>query len=104
MIERRVYFNEIRNIITTKGVSDWEYIVRETKKLYNKDISSALPIFLTPNDFKKTNKYFDHGLIFLEWFKYGKIPVLMIESTDELEKELGAALTFEFLNSSHFIK
>lgn len=104
MIERQVTFNEIRNIITTKSTSDWDYIVRETKKMYDKDISSAIPVFLTPSDFEKTNKIFDPGLIFLEWFKYNKIPVLMIKNVEELENAIGKALCFEFFNSSHFIK
>lgn len=104
MVERNLAFDEVRNIITTKKANEWEDIVKEVKSLFGKDISHTVPVFLTPDDFSNNSPIFDANLIFYAWFRFDKMPVLLINSQEELEDVLGPSLAYEFLRTAHFIK
>lgn len=97
-------FNEIRNIITTRKVSDWEYIVEQSKKVYQQDISDTLPVFLKPSDFTRDSLIFNAGSIFNGWYVFKKTPVLIIESFDELENAIGKNESSVLKSISHFIE
>lgn len=97
-------FNEIRNIITTRKASDWGYIIEQTKKVYNQDISDTLPVFLKPSDFERDSPIFDAGIVFTGWYVFKKTPVLIINSFKELEDVLGKDESNALKSISHFIE
>jgi len=97
-------YDEIRKIITTRKSTEWEYIIEQVKKVYGKDISDTLPVFLKPSDFARDSLIFDAEVVFNGWYVFKKTPVLMINSFEDLEKVVGKNKSNLLKSISHFIE
>lgn len=104
MNDYKLAYDKIRNLITTRKATEWEYIIEETKRRYNQDISDTLPVFLKPSDFERDSSIFDASLVFTSWYAFKKTPVLIINSFEELEEGIGKNASDEFRAISHFIE
>lgn len=78
---------KVKCVITTKKVSDFDYILSEVKKNSDYPIDKLMPVFLNLNDFLiEKDPDFNAHQIFGSWWALDKLPILIIDNINDLNK------------------